>query len=69
MGIVGFFYNKLDDMLIRVVMVYNFMVNFVDMIIKWIKYIKNGVFRNWVGRLRVFLCIDDGEFINYKVVW
>lgn len=56
-------------MLIRVVMVYNFMVNFVDMIIEWIKYIKNGVFRNWVGRLRVFLCIDDGEFINYKVVW
>lgn len=66
MGIAGSSLNKLDDMLIRVVMVYNLMANSVDMIAEWTKHIKNGVSRNWVGRLRAPLCIDDGEFINHK---
>lgn len=49
MGIAGSSLNKLDDMLIRVVMVYNLMANSVDMITEWTKHIKNGVSRNWVG--------------------
>lgn len=63
MGIAGSSHNKLDDTLIRV---YSLMANSVDMITEWTKHIKNGVSRNWVGRLRAPLCIDDGEFINHK---